>query len=246
VTMGTTTVEFTAADVQSDEFGDYFERQELNEEQEERLIASLYTLSQDQTIGVGDRIVVPIGYFLRTNEAGTLGSADDSGGYITGYALVGTETNPESMPKDASATYTGGFEIELRAKTETYGVGIDQIKINGDTEVTANFASGTVNGDLTVTRFSENDFGNSRNEVESDGNSVLQLDGNIISNGFDFDLTANEAAAAGLADIGAADAEVSGAGRFYGTGAEEIGALMQGDSANFSILGALWGERDDN
>ena len=58
-------------------------------------------------------------------------------------------------------------------------------------------------------------------------------------------MKANEQAGAALNDKGITDLEAEGAGRFYGTKAEAVGALVTGESKNYFLDGLIWGEENE-
>ena len=243
LTVGTLSVDFTRDDLRGDDGEEYLKKVGLNDDDEERTIADLNTFGS--ILEVGQQIMVPLEYFIRVKD-GALGPVNDSTGYIKGFAIVGLETKPVDMPKDGTATYDGKATLSLTNKTETYGIGTDQIRYDGDTNIVANFSSGKISGDISITREQVSDYGNSDTDDDLDGSGKLVIDGSIIENGFAFDLTANKAAADRLVDLGITDADAGGAGRFYGTEADAVGGLLSGTSSNYLIDGIFFGYKDED
>jgi C-lobe and N-lobe beta barrels of Tf-binding protein B len=247
VTYGDIEVIFTGKDIETDDDYSWLKKIGLSNEDEERTIAELYSLNGDNIFEQGDQIMIPVGYGLRVKRDGTLGTADRASGFVDGYSIIGLETNPNAMPKDRTATYEGGAEFKLRNQVETEGAGIDEIRFNGDSEMQANFTSGKVSGSVLITRSVIEDYDIDRveNDDLEDLNAQVALSGDIISNGFTLGLDTNAAADTLLADVGITDLTAEGAGRFYGTEAQAIGALISGESKNYLLNGVIWGNRDD-
>ena len=248
LTYGNATVTFTEADLRGEEMDQYLEKLYLNEDDEERTIAYLYSLQGD-IFDIENKIVVPLGFGFRLKEDGTSADGDDdSAGFANGYTLIGLETNPDAMPKDRTATYEGGAQFRLDNKVETYdSAGIDRVRLFGDSTMTANFSTGKITGELDfyeseVRDYSDDNEIDERNELTD---ATVALSGDIVSNGFTLDLEANEGAQEALAEFGITDLEAEGAGRFYGTEAEAIGALVTGESTNYLLNGVIWGDEND-
>jgi hypothetical protein len=248
LTYGNASVTFTEADLRGEEMDQYLEKLYLNEDDEERTIAYLYSLEGD-IFDIEDKIVVPLGFGFRLKEDGTSATNDEEGvGFANGYTLIGLETNPDTMPKDRTATYEGGAEFRLDNKVETYdSAGIDRVFLYGDSTISANFSTGKVTGELDFheSRIRDNSDEDEIDEKNELNNVKVALNGDIVSNGFTLDLEANEGAQEALADLGITDLEAEGAGRFYGTEAEAIGALVTGESTNYLLNGVIWGNEND-
>lgn len=146
------------------------------------------------------------------------------------------------MPKDRIATYSGGARFDFSNKKETYGVGIYKIQYNGNSEMKANFGTGKIEGSASFTRQRVEDCGRPdvRTNLDKSG-AKLALTGDIVSNGFTLDLSANTQAQATLAEVGITDLTATGGRRFYGTDAEAAAALVVGSSANYQLNGVIWG-----
>ena len=248
LTYGNASVTFTEADLRGEEMDQYLEKLFLNEDDEERTIAYLFSLEGD-IFNIQNKIVVPLGFGFRLKDDGTsAGSDENSAGFANGYTLIGLETNPDTMPKDRTATYQGGAQFRLDNKVETFdSAGIDRIRLSGDSTMSANFSTGKVTGELDFyeARITDNNDEGGIDDKNELTDATVSLTGDIVSNGFTLDLVANAGAQEALAGFGITNLEAEGAGRFYGTEAEGIGALVTGESTNYLLNGVIWGEVED-
>jgi hypothetical protein len=242
ITYGGASVTFTRADLEDGGLGGWLEKIGLTTDNQERTIAYIYSLD-GSSLEPGDQIMIPVGYGLRLKRDGTLGSADSASAFVDGFSIIGLETKPEAMPKDRTASYEGGANFALRNKQPTEGEGIDEIRFGGSSEMQANFSTGKLTGTVSMTEARVEDYGYDPIQADiSDAGAKILLSGDIVSNGFTLDMETNAAADDVLSEVGITDLTAEGAGRFYGTNAEALGALVTGSSTGYVLNGVIWAE----
>lgn len=246
LTYGNASVTFNRADFITDSSGTYLEKFYLTDNQRRHVTAYFYSLDSKE-LALNGKIVVPLGFGFRLKADGTTATKTGEGiEFVNAYTVVGLETNPNSMPKDRTATYKGGAELRLDNKLKTHeAVGMDRAYLYGDTTMVANFASGKITGSVKINkgeRVDETSNGTVRQVQGITDDSAFGLSGDIASNGFTLGLEANDNLKKGLASEGITDLTATGDGRFYGTEAEGMGALITGSSKDYLLNGVIWGE----
>ncbi|WP_265517489.1 transferrin-binding protein-like solute binding protein [Nitratireductor luteus] len=240
------TVEFTSTELHPD---GYYELIEKNMNGDDRTIGYFFpafgTLAD---LEASDTAMVPLGYGVRVKDGNAPATADDADGFSEGYTIVGLETDPSHMPTTGSATYEGDARIEAYVKNADYNIDEpSRVRYRGTTKLNADFGAGTVAGNIVLkdSRVSHTQSGNGAvNDISANGAEIALGQADIIDNGFSSELTANAAAAAQMAADGISDdTEATAVGRFYGTDAGQIGAIVGGEGASHVITGVLAGER---
>ncbi|TCD16254.1 transferrin-binding protein-like solute binding protein [Oricola cellulosilytica] len=242
-------VTFTATDLQT---GGFYEQKMNDSSGTPRTIGYLFALVAGTTpdaLSAPDSAMVPIGFGVRTNSKGTV-TADDADGFSNGFGFVGLETAPSDMPKTGAAVYKGYGRIDAYNKQVDFSVAGNENRrvYSGDSTLEADFGAGTVSGrvDLSEARRRITDgsggLSETRTDISGQGASVLLDSAAIVQNGFASDLSLNAAAETSLAADGiSADTEAVAVGRFYGTGAGEVGAVIAGEGTSHVITGAVTG-----
>ncbi|UUP19636.1 transferrin-binding protein-like solute binding protein [Nitratireductor thuwali] len=240
-------VAFTAAE----DKGGYYELVVKNQNGHDRTIGYFYAAFDDlAALQASDSSMVPLGYGIRVKDGDAAATADDADGFVNGFTIVGLETNPSAMPKTGTASYQGGAQIQAHPKVVDYDPGapdmVERIRYRGDAMLSADFGAGTVSGTVALNdrRFSYTKSPNSSNDPTVAGAALTLETADIIGNGFSSELTANAAAATQMATDGiSADTQATAVGRFYGTDAGQVGAIVGGEGTSHVITGVLAGDR---
>lgn len=239
-------VEFTSTELQPDGF---YELKTKNMNGDDRTIGYFFpafgTLAD---LSSSDTAMVPLGYGVRVKNGPDAATADDADGFSQGFTIVGLETNPSDMPTTGTATYQGGARIEAYVKNPDYDVNEpDRVRYRGMTTLDADFGAKTVAGKVVLkdSRITYTQSGAGPvNDISASGAEIALETADIIGNGFSSELTANAAAATQMATDGiSADTQATAVGRFYGTDAGQVGAIVGGEGTSHVITGVLAGDR---
>lgn len=239
-------VAFTQAELVDN---DFYRLRQLDSNNNLRTVGHVFSLEGPvpEALSSTQTSMVPLGFGVRVNSEG--GPAVEGNDFAHGFAIVGLETNPASMPKTGSATYSGSGRIEARPTTIDWNSdGVDYIRYRGDTAFTADFGSGKVSGtlDLHDRRTTLVQSGNQPTEdITALGAELTLQETDIIQNGFSTTVV-NNAAADGLFgnDGISSDTKTQAVGRFYGEDAGQIGAVVTGGGSSHTISGVVYGDRD--
>lgn len=157
-------------------------------------------------------------FFGHISENASPPGAD--GAYADTFILTGLETNPDELTGLATANYSGPAYMIVRTSTDITDTGVHVIQNATATNLTANFGSGTVTGNIQgAVRFGLSNGAN------------LQLDvtgGTISGNGFSGGLVKS-----GASDLNATNGQITG--NFYGVNAAEIGGTISADLSGGSM-----------
>lgn len=152
---------------------------------------------------------------------------------LRGYAVVGTETRPDALAALPSATYLGRARIDSYDTTGFVQNNVSQTQVRSDLNMTANFGSGTISGQMTnfEVRGQDQPGVNIAGTISMDETS-------INGNGFSGTLTPDAALLAA-----SQNSSLSGTygGSFYGPEGEQVGGTLaisgMGDEGD-SFVGA--------
>ncbi len=221
-----------------------------NSQGQPRTIGLLFPMTNeriDQALSSSQTAMVPLGYGVRKNSEG--GSVADGNEYFEGYAIAGLETDPSSMPKTGTASYSGFGRIEAMTKSYSFdNDDIEMVRYQGDATINADFGAGTVAGavDLSQRRISRADSGNDPyNDISAQGAKLVLQETDIIGNGFSANVEGNAATETLMANDGiSADTKAQAIGRFYGENASQVGAVISGEGSTHTVQGIVYADRN--
>ncbi|MEN3950283.1 transferrin-binding protein-like solute binding protein [Iodidimonas sp. SYSU 1G8] len=145
-------------------------------------------------------------------------SVSPSLGSERGYLVFGIPTSDDSMPITGSATYAGLAGGYLVSSGQQFG-------LRGTSSLTADFASGVVNGELVLTKQAP------LTQEETPWNA-LSVTGTIAGSGFE-------------GTVQSGDGKLTGpvSGGFFGPGAAETGGSWSAESTIEHATGTFTGKR---
>ncbi len=153
-----------------------------------------------------------------------------AGSFLGGYVTAASE-----IPTTGSANYAGGVVGLYKAGSFTSGFGIDALEIIGDVHLSVDFGSASLLGSMTNLQFTDSEF------IEIPLNDIgfsatLDAARNLFTG-----TTSVTSIPAGPHSEYAFSASASGliAGRFFGPGAREAGAVWTLSDGQRSIIGSL-------
>lgn len=159
-------------------------------------------------------------------DYGVWANEQSDGTVAVGFGVGGLETRPENIPTTGTATYDGGV----------IGIAVNDggaYSVLGDVSMTADFATGEVNGTFT------NMFAVSTSAPVATAWNDITFNANIAAGTNEFSGTT--AVTGGNVNPGGLDAGATGdiGGKFFGPGAEEVGGAWTISDGTTSAAGSF-------
>lgn len=242
-----TTVSFTSADLDSGSYDKYTTAGDDSSSE----IAGIVSLNGDlNTQLASSSVMVPVRYWAELKE-GEISNEDDSDTSVTGYTAIGVVTDPDDMPTTGTASYSGGGQIQIWATDySSDSTDVKRLRYDGTTSFTADFDSGSLEGELAVTdlRTYYDDGTRTDEDVSSEGYKYIIEEATISGNEIEVTSdTGNSALDAQLDASGLIDSdglETGGSGLFYGDDADALAIAVSGSGTTATMSGLLYGEKD--
>jgi hypothetical protein len=168
---------------------------------------------------------------------GAWGQASSVAGGPFGFYLFGYETPASAVPTSGQASFSGNIRGAVFAPIDGH---VMQASLNGNANVTADFASGNVTGALTGIRYNEGVAGSAL--VQGPWNDV-SLTAAIASgsNRFSGTATATSAPSTPFSLSGSAAGHIDGA--FFGPSAQAVGAVWTLSDGAAAAIGTIAARR---
>lgn len=226
LTVNGRTLSFAASDITTDGYGFHLADDS----------GGIWTWSEDsmaQALDPANKRVVQVFDFYSDTRDGT---------GISGFAVVGTETETSAIATLPTATYTGWSRVRIGPTTGFDNWDTMVSEGRGDITLTADFGAGTVSGAVTKMQ-TRQPQGIDPTGAWSDISGELTLGSTAISgNGFVGDISADAAFAT---DVGTLDSGSSYSGTFFGAAGEEAAGAInlmgtRADTGNPFIAFGVW------
>lgn len=159
-----------------------------------------------------------------------------------GFAVVGTETLDAALDTLPTAHYRGDARFNIAPVTGWVDGGTSRTRINGGVSMTADFAGGTISGNID--NLSVRAPGTNWDDREAIGGAIAMNPASFDVNGFQGHLVPNDVLKAEGIEM-----EATYSGAFYGPEANEVAGTMSGtgslDGTDYNSIGYFKGWKQD-